>query len=188
MTKKELQKAVEARKVPKDGLSNPWDLAVGMILVATMYYGVVSALFSTHGNSMYTLSPIVFTGTGPFVFVMANVLLGLAIYYLINDRKLKSIWTGVSKEQNRLLVIDTLQRIGWDYKEYSSGAFHVDIPLVFGARGHKLTIIVLDQEVLFNIRNVGTSRGRLPFLFGIDTLKELRFKRELNEAILAAGS
>lgn len=168
MKETELTKIISERKIPKDELSNPWDLGFGMLPVTMIFLASVVILVDPH-------NPIS-TRTELLLFTITGLLFSTAMYFLLNDRKLKSISTEKSKDENRILIIETLGRIGWGYQEDSLGVFHVDIPFVFGRTGHLLKVIFLDKEILFNCRNVGTSKGRMPFLFGIDTLKELKFR------------
>jgi hypothetical protein len=171
MTDTELTNAISERKIPKDELSNPWDLGLGMLPVTMIFFASVVTLLNPN-------NPIS-TETELILFSITGLLFATSVYFLLNDRKLKSISTEKSKDENRILIIEALKRIGWDYQEDSLGVFHVDIPFIFGRTGHLLKVIYLDGEILFNCRNVGTSKGRMPFLFGIDTSKELIFKASI---------
>ena len=173
MTEGELKKAIEDQELPKDELSNVWDLGFGMIPVTMIFFASVVVLINPNNPISTRTELILFTITG-FLF-------GTAVYFLLTDRRLKSIVTDKSKDENRRLIVDTLKRVNWGYQEDSLGVFHVDIPFIFGQTGHTLKIVNMDNEILFNIRNVGTSKGRMPFLFGIDTLKEWKFKFEFQK-------
>jgi hypothetical protein len=173
MTDRDLKEAIEDKKLPKDKLSNIWDLGLGMSPVTILFFATIVMLLD-NDNPVSTKTELI-------LFVITGLLFGIAVYFLLNDRILKSITTDKSKDENRILIIETLKRINWGYQEDSLGIFRVDIPFVFGQAGHFLMIINMNNEVFFNIRNVGTSKGRAPFLFGIDTLKELKFKNELQK-------
>ncbi|WP_276371944.1 hypothetical protein [Chryseolinea sp. H1M3-3] len=167
MKETELRKAISERRIPKDKLSNSWDLGIGMLPVTMIFFASVVILV-TPNNPISTRTELI-------LFSITGLLFATAVYYLLKDRKLKSISTSKSRNENRILIIETLRQIEWGYKEDPLGVFHVDVPFVFGHAGHLFIVIYLEGEILFNCRNVGTSKGRMPFLFGIDTFKELKF-------------
>ena len=60
----------------------------------------------------------------------------------------------------------------WKTKTKQNGFYEFYIPFLFNQPGHKLTLIVIDDSILLNVRNTGSTKGRMPYLFGIDTIKE----------------
>lgn len=175
MTYKELEQVIERKEVPKDRLSDSWGLLAGMSPVTIIFIGAVINLLKPD-------NPIS-TSIELLLFAISGLLFGIAMYFFINDRKLKSIVTGQRLGENRRLVLETMGRLTWKYEVDNAGVFRVQIPFLFGKPGHLLIIICAESEILFNIRNIGTSRGRAPFLFGIDTAREMKFRRELTKAM-----
>lgn len=173
MTEIELTKAIQENKIPKDRLSNPWDLGAGMFPVTALFLSTIFLL--AHQTNPIPLR------TELILFLLTGVMFGIAVYFLMCDRELKSHWTQKTRDENQKLIRDTLRRLEWAYEEDLLGVVYAEIPFIFGQTGHLLILIPLDNEILFNSRNIGTSKGRMPFLFGIDTLKELRFKREIEK-------
>src|SRR5690349_21163764 len=106
MTRKKLKEAIKNKKLPGDWLSGRWYLGFPMTLVVLIYLCVIYVLFKSINIP---------AGTVLMVFTIASLLLGTAVYCLINDRKLKSIATDGSREENRKLVIKTLKRMQWNY-------------------------------------------------------------------------
>jgi hypothetical protein len=175
MTEIELAKAIQENRIPKDSLSNPWDLGFGMLPVTVLFLSTI-ILLGHQTNPIPVKTELI-------LFVVTGVMFGIAVYFLLGDRKLKSHWTQKKVSQNRKLIQETLRRLEWTFEEDPLGVFYAEIPFIFGQPGHLLILIPLDNEILFNCRNLGTSKGRMPFLFGIDTLKEIKFRREMEKTM-----
>ena len=48
---------------------------------------------------------------------------------------------------------------------------------------HKIVFICLENEILYNLRNTGSHRGRMPYNFGIDTINEFKIKRKIKNYV-----
>jgi hypothetical protein len=44
-----------------------------------------------------------------------------------------------------------------------------------------MNVISEENKIYYNIRNIGTSRGRMPFLFGLESLNAAKFKRKIQQ-------
>ncbi len=173
MTEKQIEEIVNTHRLPKDELDDFTNNLFGFLPTIILLVGSALAFMGKQTNtSMTTKNKLIF-------FFISLVLFIYTAWTKITERKLKSIQTKLTRQQNIQLIEKIAKENEWrtkinktNYKEYL-------IPFVFGHNGHKLTIITLDNEILFNLRNLGSIKGRMPYLFGIDTVKEIKLRRQL---------
>lgn len=151
MTEIELQNIIKNNELPKDELDDFWDNFFGFL---------PSFLFLIVSKSN-------------IVFLTVNLILIFYIFYSkFNEKKLIAIVTELSEVENISLIEKIADEQQWKIKTKQNTLYEFYIPFLFKQPGHKLTLIARDNSILLNLRNIGSSKGRMPFLFGIDTLKE----------------
>lgn len=164
---------LNSNKLPKDELDNFWDnffgfLPTGMLLIISAF----SLLAKQTNKSLTFEHKIIF-------FLFSLTLFLYTVWTKMNERKLKSIQTNLTRQQNLSLIERIAKENLWSvktnkiyYKEYL-------LPFILGHNGHKLTVIISDDKILFNLRNLGSIRGRMPYLLGIDTIKEIKLRTKI---------
>ena len=83
-----------------------------------------------------------------------------------------AIVTPFNEAENISLIEKIADEQHWNPKTKQNAFYEFYIPFLFNQNGHKLTLIARDNAILLNLRNIGSTKGRMPYLFGIDTLKE----------------
>lgn len=153
MTEVEIQRIIETKSLPKDELDDFWDNMFGL-------FPFLLLLIVTKDN---------------ILFLLLTISIVLYFFFLrMNERNIKAIDSVLTREENIILLEKVSENEKWLSKTVTDGYYEYYIPFLFRQPGHKLTILLIENEVFFNLRNVGTSKGRIPFLFGIDTIKERR--------------
>ena len=161
-------------KLPADELDEFWAKFFGAIPTGMLFLGSLSSFFArTTEHSVSFEHKLVF-------FSVSTILFGLTLWFFYVERNLKQIHTGLSKEQNLKVFQSAIKLLNWrTSKKISDYHKLVEIPFAFGHPGHKLTVLIDEQTIYFNLRNVGTPKGRMPYLLGIDSFKEFQFKRAI---------
>lgn len=162
-----------SNKLPKDELDNFWDNLFGFLPASMfLFTSIFSLLGKPTGKSLTFEQKINF-------FLFSLTLFLYSAWTKMRKRKLKSIQTNLTRQQNFSLIESIAKENFWSvktnkiyYKEYL-------LPFIFGHIGHKLTVIISDDKILFNLRNIGTSRGRMPYLLGFDTIKEKTLRTKI---------
>lgn len=175
MIKKEINEALRRQKVPTDELDNIWDKLFGSLPTAMLFIGFGLALFSKATNQSLSLEHKL------YFFLLATLLFLYTLWSFTSEKKLKKISTNLSLNDNLKLVTLTLKELGWKVSGKGDNYFIAYIPFILGFDGHKLIVIIKDKEILYNLRNVGSGRGRMPYLFGIDTFKEIKLKKKIKK-------
>ena len=175
MTNKESIEAVRLQKVPKDELDDIWDKAFGCLPAAMLFIGYGLALFSKETPHSMSFENRV------YFFLLATMLFTYTFWSFHSEKNLKKITTNLSFNDNIKLVTLTLQELRWPVSRKGNDHITSYIPFVLGSQGHKLILIIQDNEILYNLRNVGSIKGRMPYSFGIDTFKEMKFKRKIKK-------
>lgn len=161
-------------KLPKDELDEFWLKFYGATPTGLIFFGSLAAFFARTTEQSVSLEHKMIFSTA------SAILFGLTLWGFHRERNLKKIRTGLSKEQNLKIFQSALKKLGWRTSK-KINEYHkvIELLFTFGLPGHKLTVLIAEQEIHFNLRSVGTPRGRMPYLLGIDTYKELRFKRTI---------
>jgi hypothetical protein len=159
MTEIELKNIIENNELNKDELDNFWDNFFGFL---PLFIFLIVAI-----NNITFLLIVVF-------------LIVYTFYCKLNERKLKSVKMSINQSENIELIKNIAEKQNWKIKTESFGFYEFYIPFVFGQPAHKLTLILKNNEILLNLRNLGSSKGRMPYLFGIDTFKEKKIIDLLN--------
>ncbi len=114
---------------------------------------------------------------------MSLILFLYTVWTKMTERKLKTVFTNLNRQQNLAVIEKLANENSWSIKTNKSYYKEYIIPFAFGQARHKLTVVILDNEILYNLRNLGSGRGRMPYSLGIDTIKELKFRKEIKNCI-----
>ncbi len=167
MPNDQIAHAIDLKKVPKTELDSAWNQVFGYSLFGILFICAFFTLLkaATIGNLIF--------------FSTATLLLLILFYFYATERKLKSRQNLLNKKQNSQLIEKALTSLKWKFEKNDSMYF-CEVPFLFGQAGFHLTVFPLDNEILYNLRNIGSSKGRLPFLYGLETLKRKNFESALN--------
>ena len=118
-----------------------------------------------------------------FCFFLTS--LAYTFFAFRSERKIRVIVTGLGKDYNLSLVNQTLKKLKWAGKEVEDKYVKtVQINSWGMNKGYKLVIVIDNNTVYFNIRNLGSYKGRLPYAFGGNLFYALKFRNELTTAKL----
>ena len=95
----------------------------------------------------------------------------------------ETIHTGLPLQQNLLLIEQIAAQQAWSTKTDKTNYKEYLLPSVLGNQGHKLTVLLLDNEILLNLRNRGSGGRRMPYMFGIDTFKERQLTKRIKSRV-----
>ena len=159
MTEIQLKNIIENNQLDKDELDNFWDNFFGFL---PLFIFLIVAINNT-------------------TFLLIVVLLIIYTFYCkLNERKLTTVKMPTNQFKNIEHIKKIAENQNWKIKSESFGFYEFYIPFIFGQPAHKLTLILKNNEILLNLRNLGNSKGRMPYLFGIDTFKEKKIINLLN--------
>jgi hypothetical protein len=169
MTSDRLPKIKESRYLPKDELDNFTDNILGFFPAIIIFIAGLGPFLS----SKTTLS----TET-KWIFLSVGILiLAYTIYSKLTERRLKFIHTRLNKYENENLIINISQKEGWNVISRKQFYYEFLFSFVRFHYGFKLTIIPIDDGILLNFRNRGTAQARMPYQFGIETIKQKRIEK-----------
>jgi hypothetical protein len=151
MTEIELQNIIKTKELPKDELDDFWNNFFGFLPLFIF-------LFASKNNI-----------TIQIVFI---ILIFYTFYSKFNEKKMIAIVTPFNEVENISLIEKIVDEQQWITKTKQGALYEFYITFLFNQPGHKLTLIARDNAILLNLRNIGSTKGRMPYLFGIDTLKE----------------
>jgi hypothetical protein len=139
------------KELPKDELDDFWDNFFGFL----------------------PLFIFIIVSKSNIAFLIVNLILIFYTFYSkFNEKKLIAIETPFNEAENISLIENIAEEQQWKTKTKQDALYEFYIPFLFNQPGHKLTLIARDNAILLNLRNIGSRKGRMPYLFGIDTLKE----------------
>ncbi|WP_188050791.1 hypothetical protein [Flavobacterium sp. GP15] len=159
MTEIEVLNIIKKNEINKDELDNFWDNMFGFL-------PLIMLLFIAENNIGF--------------LIIVCLLIIYTFYCKFNERKLFRIKTANNKFENIELIKNISEKQNWKMESESFGYYQFYVPFIFGRPGHKLTLILDNNEILLNLRNLGSSKGRMPYLFGIDTFTEKKIINLLN--------
>jgi len=164
-------------RLPKDEIDNFWDNLYGFLPTGMLLIGSIIAFFGKQTEKTVSLNhKIIF-------FIISLSLFCITLYFRAIERNLKRIETGLNQNENKKLIRDLGSKNNWNKKKEKENHFEFMVPFLLGHYGHKMTLIAYDDYILYNLRNIGSGYGRMPYLFGIDTLKEYKIKTKINSLI-----
>lgn len=172
MTKEQKDKAIAERKLPPDFLDRFWPIFWGFAPL------VLCAVIATAGLAGIYVNRRILPLFIVLFLLYVIIQLCLCIYFRLNERKLKSLTTGLSKELNEQVVLDAAGALGWQIiKEENYIA--IKKTFAFGHNCYLLKVLTEDNCIYYNLRTRGTSKGRNMHTFGFETLRELQFLKKL---------
>ena len=156
------------KRLPKDELDDFWKNLAGF---------VPSIIFLAAGVAPYFANKTSLSTEFMLITLTLSVILFVyTVYAKLTERNLKFIRTNLSKEHNDGLIIKLAQAENWLPLSNKDGIRSFFLPFIMDNDGFKLTLISIDQGILFNIRNRGSWRGRMPYSFGAETIKGKKIK------------
>ncbi len=177
MTQASIENIKNSKILPKDELDDFWGNIFGFFPVTMLLVGSTLSLFAKRAPES---SSIEFK----LVFILMSLILFLyTVWTKMTERKLKTVFTNLNRQQNLAVIEKLANENSWSIKTNKSYYKEYIIPFAFGQARHKLTVVILDNEILYNLRNLGSGRGRMPYSLGIDTIKELKFRKEIKNCI-----
>ncbi|MCG2462975.1 hypothetical protein K8352_19610 [Flavobacteriaceae bacterium F89] len=176
MTEKEIQLILKNQKLPKDELDDFWDNFTFLFLVTSILGISIWVNYKNYLNENINAENILFLVFGILLFVYT-------IWSKKNEKKLKVIKTNLNTVQNIKAIKKLCESEKWKIIEQKNSFFEIYLYTFFKARTHKLIFICNENEVLFNLRNTGSYKGRMPFNFGIDTYKENKIRKKIKNYV-----
>lgn len=172
MTNKNIEIIKRNKKLPKDELDDFWDNFLFFAIIF-IYFLTVSFVFFNGliKNNLQNIQVLLFTG--------GIIILQYTIWSKINEKNLKKIKTELNVERNIKLIKELCKNEKWDLIFIKNSYFQISIKTFFNIKTHKLIFICSEREILFNLRNVGSYKGRMPYNFGIDTIKEFNIRKKI---------
>ena len=167
-----LEEIIKSRRLPKDELDRFWNNLIGFLpAFVFLMAGIGPLLASKTTVSSNVTWILILIGIAIFIFT---------IYLKFTERNLKFLPTGLNRDINEQLIEKISNREGWiklTNKEY----FHsFTIPFEKINYGFKLTLIPIKNGILLNFRNRGSEKGRMPYQLGIETLKQKKIEKIIN--------
>ncbi|ARV08292.1 hypothetical protein BTO05_01040 [Winogradskyella sp. PC-19] len=172
MNKNDLKRIKENRKLPKDELDGFWENFMWYFIVIFL---IIISLLRLSLESLNMKDYL-------FVIIMITISL-YTVWLKINDRNLSKINSELKLSENKKMIEFFANNPKWILRENKKSYWEFTVTSIFKIPTHKLTIIVLDKEVLFNFRNIGSFKGRAPFSFGMDTYHGIKFKRKVKNYV-----
>ena len=172
MNSLKLEEIIKSRRLPKDELDNFWDNLFGFIpAIGFLMAGLGPLLASKTSVSSNIIWILLSIGTAIFIYT---------VYSKLSERNLKFIPTGLKIDLNENLIKKISKQEKW-IKSTKKESFHTFIfPFVKFHYGFKLTLIPTNNGILINFRNQGTVQARMPYQLGIETLKQKRIEKIIN--------
>ena len=172
MNSLKLEEIITTKRLPKDELDRFWDNVFGFIpAVGFLMAGLGPLLASKTTVSSNVIWILLSIGVAILIYT---------VYAKLNERSLKFISTGLNRDENEKLIKTISKQEKWNKltnKEY----FHTFIfSFVKFHSGFKLTLIPINNGILINFRNRGTVQARMPYQFGIETLKQNKIENKIN--------
>ena len=204
MTEEEFQKIIKTKKVSSDHLDNFWDNLIGMlfpILLTTMFgYVTFFASQTATSASPKSIRPL---------FFLSLFWLGQNIWKKLREKKLKTIKTGLSIQENNELIqklikdkkLDEINRnkfnkfikelielvsikVRIEKGELNNIEYYYNTNIPSWVNdGCTLILIAREKEILYNIRFNGSSRGRPQYSLGLVPYYLWRIKRGIRKLL-----
>ena len=163
MTLQELEIIIKNKKLPKDELNNFWNNIGGVFLYLPFVLSV--------------------SLQSPWELITISALLAVYTTYLYkNERNLITISTNKAVDINNQVVKTLIKKLNLTVIKHSNNYFEVYAPATFlglSEDRYKVTLITIDNKILFNLRNIGSWDGRIPFSFGFTNKKTKNIIQEI---------
>jgi hypothetical protein len=173
MTKGEIDKIILDGKLPKDELDNFWENSGWFLLTTSVFVISAISFYINMRNENLQLNHFIF-------LLISSIILFFTIWSKKTEKNLKIIETNLNSSQNKQLLNKITNNPYWIKRKSSDSYFEITITSnFFKLPTHKLVLICSDKKILYNVRNVGSFRGRAPFSFGMDTWQGIKFRRKV---------
>lgn len=151
--------------------SDWWENTAGFVIFPFIpWLATATEFYDNRGNS--TLAN--------WLFILATGLLVYGVYCVWTENRFVSIYTQLNRKENLKMVETTLRELKWKIRHKTAESFLADIP-VLGANVQEAIIKVEEGRVLINVKHLGvSSKGRLPFFFGLNKKRTRQFCRKIS--------
>ena len=175
MTEKELEHIIKKGKLPKDELDEFWSNFTYFFLLIMFVIATTYGIYMENSTGKLESSQVMSFVVGIFILVFT-------FFSKKNEKILKKVNTMKGIKQN-IKIIKKLNSKGLIELTYNSKNYYSGwLKTCFG-KTHKIVFICVENEILYNLRNVGSHRGRMPYNFGIDTINEYKLKRKIKNYV-----
>jgi hypothetical protein len=115
--------------------------------------------------------------------------LGALVFYGISclrrERDLTSLPTNLKASDNRRVVVDAFQSLGWYISRNTQQAVIAAIPRKwYGFAGQTATVLLQDNIIYLNVLHHSTAKGRSPFSYGYNAGKLNLLIATINQKLL----
>jgi hypothetical protein len=171
MTKKEIENIIEKGKLPKDELDDFWSNFSYLFLVIVFVIAATYALYK--GSSVGKLE-----SSQIMLFLFGMYILTFTIFSKKNEKRLKKINTNKGIKENIEIIKKLNSKKIIELNSNNENYFSGELNTYFG-KTHKIVFICRENQIFYNLRNIGSHKGRMPYNFGIDTVNEFRIERKI---------
>ncbi len=131
-----------------------------------LFFLLLIIFTGTHGFLLFSFVKVQSPGLTRVSFAIGCMLLIYLIISKVHERRLIRIETGLSKEAIRLIIENLQKQNKWSRANYNPDIFIYRIKSHFGYVTHKLVIVIEENDLLINCRQIGSSKGRFPNFYG----------------------
>ena len=175
MIKKELENIIKKGELPKDELDEFWSNFTYFLLIILFFIITTYGIYKSSSIGKLESSQIM-------LFLFGIYILVFTFFTKRNEKRLKKISTMKGISQN-IKIIEKLNskeliELTYNRENYYSGW----LKTIFG-KTHKIVFICVENQILYNLRNIGSHRGRMPYNFGIDTIYEFKIKKKIKNYV-----
>ncbi|MAD97924.1 MAG: hypothetical protein CMB99_11415 [Flavobacteriaceae bacterium] len=170
MTNRKIKIIKEQGKIPTDELDDFWqNFGAFFIIIIFLGFSVYAFYKGIISDNITTLHYV--------LFFSSLALLTLLIWAKKTEKNLKGVHTGLTLKQNKELIEKLCSDNRWIIIQNEKSYYQTYLTTFFDFYSHKLIFICSKKEVFYNLRTVGSFRGRIPMNFGLDFIKNYRIKR-----------
>lgn len=177
MNKQEIAKAIIIKKIPSDDLDSFLDNFLGnlfqIMLILLFGYILLFEEFSQKSASKKTIF---------ILFLVSFIWLAYGIYKKLTEKKLKSIYTNLSFNRNQKLIKEIIDEKKLNLITSGNGYYRIHISSWMN-KGCRLIVLVDENVIYYNLRFVGSSRGRPPYSLGFVPYHRHKFMRAINDKL-----
>lgn len=175
MTEKELEHIIKKGKLPKDELDEFWSNFTYFFVLITFLVATTYGIYK--GNSIGKLESIQVMS-----FLFGIFILVFTVFSKRNEKKLKKINTWKQIEQNTKIIEKLNSQEFIELTQNSENYYSGWLKTIFGET-HKVVFICVENQIFYNLRNIGSHIGRMPYNFGIDTIYQFKIKRKIKNYV-----
>ncbi|MDJ1497208.1 hypothetical protein QNI19_29995 [Cytophagaceae bacterium DM2B3-1] len=102
------------------------------------------------------------------VAILAGLFFMAQLLSFFREDRLMSIETGLDSEQNRQLIRQCIHKLGWKLTHENTYVLVACTSVWSRLLEQQIVVLLEDQYIHVNVKHIGTSRGRFPYLFGLN--------------------